>query len=301
VLSFLLHSGLFGLMLLMMFRVSSGASEVENRTGGIVLVDKSSKTTEYLDAGDVAEAAASQPQSSPPPASISEQLPPDLPGFAVGESPLTGVGDDLTQSDAGAESMTFGTSSNKPFGGAVTTEVFGVKGTGSRFVYVFDRSASMEDMGGKPLRAAKRQLLESMDSLGEIQQFSIIFYNFDTEMFRGDRGAASLAFAKDKTKERARRFVSGIRGEGGTDHVSALKLALSLGPDVIFLLTDAEGGFTSRDLIEISGWNKSGAVINAIQFGNGPRSQSGDSSLVAVARESRGQYIYKDVRSFRDR
>ena len=120
-------------------------------------------------------------------------------------------------------------------------------------------------------------------------------------MFRGDRGAASLAFAKDTTKTRARRFVGSVRGEGGTDHVSALKLALSLGPDVVFLLTDAEGGFTTADLIAISGWNKSGAVINAIEFGLGAQRGNTDNSLRAVARESRGQYIYKDLRSFRDR
>ena len=120
-------------------------------------------------------------------------------------------------------------------------------------------------------------------------------------MFRGDRGGSSLAFAKAETKTRANRFIASIRGEGGTDHVSALKLALSLGPDVVFLLTDAEGGFTTQDLNMISGWNKSGAVINAIEFGIGSRRGNSDNSLSAVARESRGQYIYKDVRSFRDR
>lgn len=300
--SFVLHGCLFGCMLLLMIRYSSGAGEVENRTGGIVLIDKSSQTTEYLDEGDVRQSSASnQSQTSPPPTSITNELPPELPGFATGQSTLTGVGDDLTQSNSGAESMTFGDSSNQPFGGKVTTEVFGVKGTGSRFVYVFDRSASMEDMGGKPLRAAKRQLLESMNSLGEIQQFQIIFYNNDTKMFRGDRGAASLAFATEENKSRAIRFVSSIGGEGGTDHVSALKLALSLGPDVVFLLTDAEGGFTTGDLFAISGWNKSGAVINAIEFGLGAQRGNTDNSLRAVARESRGQYIYKDLRSFRDR
>ena len=301
VLSFVLHACLFGVLLLMMVQVNNGAGEVENRTGGIVLIDQTSDTTEYLDAGDVSESAQNQPQSSPPPATVAEELPPDLPGFATGQSPLTGVGDDLTQSNSGAESLTFGNSSNRPFGGKVTTEVFGVKGTGSRFVYVFDRSASMEDLGGKPLRAAKRQLLESLDSLGELHQFQIIFYNNDTKMFRGDRGAANLAFANELNKSRAQRFVTSIRGEGGTDHVSALKLALSLGPDVVFLLTDAEGGFTTADLIDIGGWNRSGAVINAIQFGIGNGRGNTENSLRAVARESRGQYIYKDVRSFRDR
>lgn len=299
--SFLLHGCLFGLMLLLVIKSTGGAGEVENRTGGIVLVDQTSQTTEYLDEGDVQENSnQNQSQTSPPPTADTQQLPPELPGFVASESPITGVGDDLTQTNSGAQDLTFGNSSDVPFGGKVTTEVFGVKGTGSRFVYVFDRSASMEDLGGKPLRAAKRQLLESLESLGETQQFQIIFYNNENKMFRGDRGGLSLAFATDDTKNRAGRFVSSIRGEGGTDHVNALQLALSLGPDVIFLLTDAEGGLTTQDLIAISGWNKSGAVINTIEFGDGRR-QRGDNSLSAVARESRGQYIYKNVRSFRDR
>jgi hypothetical protein len=40
-----------------------------------------------------------------------------------------------------------------------------------------DRSASMGDPGGKPIRVAKDELLRSLDSLGDVQQFQIIFYN----------------------------------------------------------------------------------------------------------------------------
>ena len=36
-----------------------------------------------------------------------------------------------------------------------TTMVFGVSGSGSRFVYVFDRSDSMNGFGGKPLEGCQ--------------------------------------------------------------------------------------------------------------------------------------------------
>ena len=156
----------------------------------------------------------------------------------------------------------------------------------------------MEDLGGRPLRAAKRQLLESLNSLGETHQFQIIFYNDQTKVFQPEPGQSLMTFADESSKKRARSFVASMGGKGGTDHLRALKLALSFAPDVVFLLTDAEGGFTSRELRDISSWNRSGAIINAIEFGVGGRGV--DRSLERVAIESTGQYIYKDVRSFRD-
>ena len=296
-LSFLLHGLILLAAFLMLAKFHSGAGEVENRTGGIVLVDISSETTEYLSEGDVAETAAESAQQ-PPPMPASQELPPNLPGMAFNDSQLTGVGEETVDSLTGAESLLQGTTSDRPFGGKVTTEVFGVKGTGSTFVYVFDRSASMEDLGGRPLRAAKSQLLESLNSLGETHQFQIIFYNDETKVFQPDPGQSLMTFADEPAKKRARKFIASIGGKGGTDHLKALKLALSFAPDVVFLLTDAEGGFTSSELRSLSNWNRSGAVINAIEFGVG--GQGLDRSLQRVATESTGQYVYKDVRSFRD-
>ena len=172
-LSLFFHSVLFGIMFLLMMHFSGGAGSVENKTGGIVLVEATAETTEYLSEGDITDNAAQQVQQSPPALPSTDDLPPDLPGMNTADAPITGVGNELAESLTGADSLVVGNSNNRPFGGKVTTEVFGIKGTGTRFVYVFDRSASMEDLGGKPLRAAKRQLLESLNSLGENQQFQI--------------------------------------------------------------------------------------------------------------------------------
>ncbi|MEM9409841.1 MAG: hypothetical protein AAGA30_01935 [Planctomycetota bacterium] len=299
VLSLVLHLLLFVGLFAILLQVKHGSGEVENKTGGIVLVDLSSETTEFLTEGELSDSSASEDQPSAPPLLANDELPPDLPGLEFNDSVLTGVGEDFSDALAGVESMTQGTQSSQPLGGKVTTSVFGVKGTGSRFVYVFDRSASMEDLGGKPLRAAKAQLRESLDSLAETSQFQIIFYNDRTKSFRSALGDRNLVVASKDEKIRADRFIDSIRGKRGTDHLGALRLALSYGPDVVFLLTDAEGGFSSGELAAIAEWNRSGAVINAIEFGVGSQ-RAGDRSLRRVAEQSLGQYIYKDARTFRD-
>ena len=62
-------------------------------------------------------------------------------------------------------------------GGTTSTGVFGVEGEGSKFVYVFDRSGSMQGFQGRPLAAAKRELITSLESLESVHQFQVIFYN----------------------------------------------------------------------------------------------------------------------------
>ena len=299
-LSVLLHSAILASTFFVLHKFSQGGSKVENRAGGIVLVDARSTTTEYLSEGEVDSASAKSSKSQSPPPMPSKELPPSLPGMAASETAVTGAGEDLAAELSSEGSMLDGPSgANRPLGGQMTTEVFGVKGTGSRFVYVFDRSDSMEGYEGRPLRAAKGQLRKSIQSLGGSQQFQIVFYNDKTKTFKPDPGAAALVLGTDENKHRADRFIQSISGSGGTDHLTALKAAFAFGPDVIFMLTDAEGGFTSAELSAISSWNRSGAVINAIEFGVGSKHNS-DQTLRRLARQSGGEYVYKNVLTFRE-
>ena len=68
-------------------------------------------------------------------------------------------------------------------GGVPASGVFGVQGEGQKFVYVFDRSGSMDGHGGAPLAAAKSELIASLDDLGDTHQFQIIFYNEHPHIF----------------------------------------------------------------------------------------------------------------------
>lgn len=294
--SFLLHTCILTLLILALSRFQNGASEVENRSGGIVLVNQTSTTTEYLSEGDMTEETSQAVTAdSPPPLPAIDDLPPDLPGLESSTTEITGAGESLIESLPGGDSLIVAPETGGKVGGQVTTEVFGIKGTGSKFVYVIDRSDSMAGFEGRPMMAARQQLLTSLESLQENHQFQIIFYNQDVRVFKAD-GRSTLHYATDDMKQEAADFVQRTIPDGGTDHMNALTRAFKLNPDVIFLLTDAEGGFTSEELRNLVRFNRSAAIINTIEFG---LRQGRDGSLQSVSHNSGGQYIFKNIRTLR--
>jgi hypothetical protein len=170
--------------------------------------------------------------------------------------------------------------------------VFGIEAKGSKFVYVFDRSGSME---GAPLAAAKKQLLESLQPLGETQQFEILFFNHRVQMFDSSSGAKRTTFATDRNKQLATEFVQRISADGGTDRFLALRRALALQPDVIFFLSDEDKPMPAKELGEIAASNERvGAQICAIEFGRGEKPPA-DSSMAELAQSNNGKYVYVDV------
>ena len=185
-------------------------------------------------------------------------------------------------------------------GTEVKTSVFGIEGTGTRFVYVFDRSDSMSGYGGKPLASAKRELLGSLESLTETHQFQIIFYNDSPLPYGGmSLGGARLLRGSAQSKRLATKFVRDIGAIGGTHHISALRMGLGMGPDVIFFLTDADFPAPSQgDLERIQrDCERSGTTIHCIQFGEGTN-QSGGGWIRRMAETLGGEYRYVDVAKF---
>jgi hypothetical protein len=172
------------------------------------------------------------------------------------------------------------------------TSVFGVQGKGTKFIYVFDRSASME---GRPLAAAKRQLLQSLQSLDSVNQFHIIFFNTKTQAFDMTGGGHRIAFASDRNKKLAGNFVGGITADGGTDRMFALKEALGFAPDVIFFLTDADDAMSAGEMAELARINqKVQASICVIEFGKNPAPVP-NNFLSRLAHDNGGQYGYVDT------
>jgi hypothetical protein len=172
------------------------------------------------------------------------------------------------------------------------TSVFGVQGKGSKFIYVFDRSASME---GRPLAAAKRQLLESVQSLESVNQFHIIFFNTKTQSFDITSGGHRIAFASDRNKKLAGNFVGGITADGGTDRMFALREALNFAPDVIFFLTDADDAMSASEMAELARANRRvQASICVIEFGKNP-APTPNNFLARLAHDNGGQYGYVDT------
>jgi len=209
---------------------------------------------------------------------------PQLPTFGsagIQQEPAGNVGD-----------MASGGTPSKQLGSKASVSVFGVTGTGTRFVYVFDRSISM---AGPPLRAAKQQLIASLASLDSVHQFQIIFFNHEPQAWDLTGGQQRIAFATDANKRFAEKFVQGVSATGGTFRRTALQMALRLGPDVLFFLTDTDDPMAAADLQKaIRRAQRSATAIHTIEFGTGPAT-SGENFLVRLARQTQGDYVYIDI------
>ena len=285
------------LVLLAIFVVQRpmGAGDETGRKGGIVLVDVSQEKTDYLTEDDFNTDNIVANRDKP----ISEATPQSPPNDRISEKLFefdnpVGIGQAIGDTPGADQFLTDGGQGRAP-GGQITAEIFGIKGTGSRFVYVFDRSASMNDFGGTPLLAAKQQLVLSLNSLDTVHQFQIIFYNDEIDLVHPDpTRPAKMLFGSKANKAHAESFIKSTRASGGTNHLKAIRKALSMGPDVIFFLTDAEGGFSSQELADIQRWNKSAAAIHAIEFGVGSRADR-DKTVELMARQNSGGYTYKDL------
>ncbi len=182
-----------------------------------------------------------------------------------------------------------------PEEGKARTSLFGVAGEGYKFVYVFDRSGSMGGSGQNSLRAVKAELLRSLARLDTVHQFQLIFYNQRPALFNPTGTSNRLAFATERNKRQAVRFLETIKADGGTDHEEALKLAIRLRPDVIFFLTDADDPKLSPTQLEKIRGMAAGIVINAIEFGPGPKPSGVPSFLAELARQNGGGYAYVDT------
>jgi hypothetical protein len=156
--------------------------------------------------------------------------------------------------------------------GGIRTGIFGLEAKGNRFVYVFDRSASMGEPDGQPLAAAKRELIRSIDELGDVQQFYVIFYNDRLHVFSPAGNRGRLVFGTEENRRAARRFVGAVRADGGTRHAEALAAAFRLAPDVVFLLTDADAkdDLTDAELERLSRLG-SGSRCMVVQVGDESR------------------------------
>ncbi len=304
--SCLLHTTLLVFFALLWRPQTRGTSGEPDRPVGIAVAYETNQGNEYsLEGGatgaNSANAAASQAipisvvNAAGPPISI-ENIVSDLIGNQTGPSEInlsqngsqgTGLsGEGGSSSSTGVRGR--GTSKK------TTTSFFGVEGSGSSFVYVVDRSDSMNAYDAAPLRYAKRELLKSLESLNEYNQFQIVFYNDSLSPM-----SRKMFFATDADKRRATNFVRTMPGDGGTAHLPALRQALAMSPDIIFFLTDADDpSLTMPQLHEIRERAElSRTTIHAVQFNLGPASNDGNWIRV-LAEMNHGTYKYIDVTSF---
>lgn len=195
---------------------------------------------------------------------------PSEPQIAVGPSASQGE-----QTPAGAASV-------RRTDGA---RFFDVEAPGRTFVYVIDRSSSMGPSGG--LRAAREQLLNSLQQLPSSARFQVIVYNRVAEPLLPDH--PSLLETTPENLQRVAERLSGLLAEGGTDHLPALRRALALRPDVIFFLTDADD--LTNDLLRAVARLNPGrhTIIHAIEL-NCLNRERADMPMHVLARENGGMY-----------
>lgn len=296
------HGGLVLLLLLWVQRPPQGAAEETSREVGIVLKRDTSEGVKFDGEADTPTDQTADVESPNPVADAITALPnpavesnaaealPKLPEIGAGEA---------ASAATNASNMTAGGGTlggvRGELGEKATTSIFGVQGEGTKFVYLFDRSTSMQ---GPPLAAAKAEFLDSLESLDEIHRFQIIFFNNRAEPFRLGR-TSRIAFATEQNKQLARQQLGGVSAAGGTERLDALKMALRMQPDIVFFLTDADAPMTTADLNEIATLNRRfAATICTIEFGRGPK-RGGRNFLNHLAETTGGQYGYVNINRLR--
>ncbi|QDT92455.1 vWA domain-containing protein [Gimesia algae] len=235
----------------------------------------------------------SEVMDQPPVAPLLPELNSKLLGAGPTQAPSTPTAD-LTDNQLLSPS----TALAPPVMGAGNVNFFDAVDSGKRFVFVLDCSGSMAAPQGAPIRKARSELISSLAGLNHHQQFQIIFYNTNTRAMQHRGKSAELLYATDINRTLARQFIQSVEPDGGTDHLPALKRALSFNPDVIFFLTDAKHPqLSSADLNEIRAENGGRAKIHCIEFGEGFPVKEGN-SLDKLARQNKGSYRYYNVRKF---
>jgi hypothetical protein len=166
--------------------------------------------------------------------------------------------------------------------GPLAPTFFAVRAVGNSIVYVIDRSSSM-GIDGRFDRA-REQVIASLRQLPAEARFQVIAYDRTALTLRV--GGGGLASATPANVETAAAVLSAMAPEGATDHVRALRLALSLRPDVIYFLTD-EDDLTAADVAEIRRLNGLKTSIHALCL---VAPSAVDTPMQILARQNRGEF-----------
>jgi len=179
----------------------------------------------------------------------------------------------------------FGSGIGDGQGDGVGSQFFELSTAGAKFVYVLDGSGSMTEPHSEARTKLDRVKIELVRSIGGLpvnMEFYVIFFNRHAVPMK----ARELQPATLDNKQKYLEWVVKVQGGGGTDPSDALKLALDLKPDVIYLLTD--GVFDDKVTAEITRLNTRGVAIHTFCFGNA----SGQSLLQDIARRNHGTYKF---------
>jgi len=125
--------------------------------------------------------------------------------------------------------------------GKMTASFFGSKSKGKRFVFVVDNSNSM---GRGRFYTAADELVKTVEKMEKDQYFYVIFFSDTAYPLFWPTPVREMIPATPKNKERLHRWLYTVQLCLQTRGSGAMKLALSLQPDAVYILGD--GVFTDN-------------------------------------------------------
>lgn len=150
-----------------------------------------------------------------------------------------------------------------------------------KVIYVVDISGSMIDT----FVYVQSELKRSVSALRRSQKFHVIFFNSGAPL---ENPPKRLVNAIDAHKHQFFEFLDGVGCRGDTQPEAALRRALSLRPDLVYLLSD--GIDFPRNLFQLlDEWNEDRLVrIYTIAY----LDQAGRDVLERIAREHNGEFKF---------
>ena len=130
---------------------------------------------------------------------------------------------------------------------------------------------------------AQTELMHCLRALPETSSFQVVLYNRTAEFLTGNR---SLSASSESIAVIDRLLKESVP-EGATDHVKAVSVALSLEPDAIFLVTDADD-LTPLQVRELTRLNRARASLHTIDVSRRLRAAS---MLERLAQSNGGRHV----------
>lgn len=155
----------------------------------------------------------------------------------------------------------------------------GVRGA-RRIIYVVDRSGSMMET----FQHLRNELKRSISALKRSQRFHVIFFAAGSPV---ENPPQKCVAAIEANKEEFFNFLDQVRPGGSTHPEEAMRKAIELEPELIYLLTD--GLFDVSLLTKLREWNRDAHVkISTIAY----VSDEGRPVLEQIAREHEGEFKF---------
>jgi hypothetical protein len=140
--------------------------------------------------------------------------------------------------------------------------IFAAAPTATKVVYVVDRSGSMGQRDA--YRRACGEVIANLAQWPTTAKFQVVPYNSSAQPLCVNHCTSLLPINSD-TLQQAAALLAKLPPTGWTDHLCALKQALALSPDVVYLVTDADD-LKAEDVRTITNMNHGKTVIHTIEM-----------------------------------